>query len=111
VVAANGAVVHHNVPRPKSDGVPLCTLALLPTRIGAEPTFLTSKRFLSPSELAPALDALALGAGASVMFTSAMSAVDVVGLMRGRGGDAQHGVRGAGGVFGDRSVDGEDYIA
>jgi hypothetical protein len=37
-------------------------------------TFLTSKRFLSPSVPAPAFATLALGAaaGASVMFTSAM---------------------------------------
>lgn len=35
-------------------------------------TFLTSKRFLSPSVLAPALATFAFEAGASVMFTSAM---------------------------------------
>lgn len=73
MVSANGAVVNDNVPRPEGYGVPL-ELDQRDVRAWATrlPTFFTSKRFLSPSALAPALATFAFGAGASVMFTSAM---------------------------------------
>lgn len=75
VVPANGTVVDNNVPRPQCDGVPLqLGQRFVRASNAGLPTFLTSKRFLSPSVPVLALPAFAFGAGAgaSVMFTSAM---------------------------------------
>lgn len=85
VVTANGAVVDNDIPSPEGYGVPLDLDQLCSGTSIRVLTFLTSNRFLSPSELAPALATLALGAaGASVMFTSAM--VQVYDRMWGCGG-------------------------
>jgi hypothetical protein len=74
VVSADGAVVDDNVPGPESYGVPLRHVNFAPCTLPAvsAPTFLTSKRFLSPSALAPALATFVFVGGASAMSTSAM---------------------------------------
>jgi hypothetical protein len=83
VIAADGAVVYDDIPCPERDGIPLHSVSVRTmVHPSATPTFLTSKRFLSPvSALAPALATFALGAGASFMSTSAMAAVEA-GLVR-----------------------------
>lgn len=65
------------------------------------PTFLTSKRFLSPSVLAPALAVFVFAGGASAMSTSAMVArcVEVVGCA-GRRRKAMERANGGGKGFG-----------
>jgi hypothetical protein len=73
VVSADGAVVDDNVPRPQRYGIPLHRVSRVFVVSSCVPTFLTSKRFLSPlSVLAPALATFVLGTGASAMSTSAM---------------------------------------
>ena len=80
VVAADGAVVDDNVPRPERYSVPLRSVSYAGTVARACPTFLTSKRFLSPSEAAPALATFVFAGGASAISTSAMFAAYVRGV-------------------------------
>ena len=72
MVAADGAVVDDDVPSPESYSIPLSGVSLDLIQPPAVPTFLTSKRFLSPSALAPALEVFVFAGGASAMSTSAM---------------------------------------
>jgi hypothetical protein len=77
VVAADGAVVDHNVPSPESYSVPLRSVSYARTLARACPTFFTSKRFLSPSDAAPALATFVFAGGASAISMSAMFAACV----------------------------------
>ena len=78
VVAADGAVVDHDVPRPERDGVPLQNVSMVSRNLATscKCTFLTSNLFLpSASPLGPTLLLFAFGgatAAASVISTSAI---------------------------------------
>lgn len=86
VVAADGAVVHDNVPSPESNGVPLEPSldqhsVHVFSRIGLNLTFFTSNLFFPPrSPDASPLELFTLdacgAAAASVISTSAMTVVD-----------------------------------
>ena len=78
MITANGTVVDDNIPSPESYSVPLEECQPGGDRLTEEsnPTFLTSKRFLSLVPSGAAIEIFAFDAGASVMSTSAMVKAD-----------------------------------
>ena len=75
MVAADGAIINHNIPCPKGYSIPLERVSenIVELVVSNGSTFLTSNLFLLSLELsAAAFVAFVFGAGASVISTSAM---------------------------------------